>query len=506
MITKKSLIISEAMALNTEKVLLAEAGPVIAGLTELSYDAIPYGENYRDEIVESTLQNTEHNEIMEATTTALADLVKNAYGQINRYGIGYLEAMKNGLIDHVWNRDYWEVATGNLNAKFICIDNDFFTSLVYPTEVRNTTLNFSNVDLSEVRKLGISSPSDEELTEWMKSGHPDINKVLENADCTLYQALTGVFDENILKELFHYNDATFNFSQVKTLDLNAIFQMYFVVTKMYGSEDPIKWLNKGSLTEYRNYISLLWNGLTRYLIQLKAYCEILRNRSIVVVENKKPKIELVNIREGVGAQFTYEVLTGDVVVTYSEAAIKVLEANNYSLTDWMMARILTNNGRGPRDVDNISLMSSSVAEDVNSSFVGRVKEVMVNNKRIICDAAWKSLTISFVNSIPELVELANGKTTKGIAGERIVTTMMEQDDIRWGYHIAYLSESHPEMEIGDVIMASGIVTAFLRAIDCRIAADILKGTEENAYEDKAVDKRKRLHMAIIDVLVNRLKA
>lgn len=508
MITKKSLIIAEAFALEMDKPAIDKAGPIIRGLTELSYDAIPYTADYRDEIVESTLLNTEHNDIMEQVSTNLAELVKNAYGQINRYGVGYLDCLKNAMLDHVWKRDFWDTAMAGVQIKFICIDNDFFTSLVYPQEVRNTTLSFNNIDLSDMDKVGFTQPSEEELCIWLKSNHPDINKVLEEADCDLYTAWCTLMDRQKLATLFHYNGKTFNFDQVKSLDLSLLFQMYFILTKMYGSEDPVKWLNKGSLVEYRNFVSLMWNGMSQYLIRLKAYCEILRNRTIVMVENKRPTINLVTIREGgIGAQFTYEQLQGDVVITYSEAAVRTLEENNYSLSDWVMARMLTNLGRGNKGIDNVSLMTGSEACDVNDKFVSRVREAIVENQRIMSQQAWAAATAGFVNSIEELRDLANLKEgLAGIAGERIVSAMNKEYDGKWGYHIAYNAESHPDMDIGDVIMSSGVVTAFLRAIDCVVAADILKGTEQNAREDDVIDKRKRLHLSIIDVLVKCLQA
>ena len=502
MITKNSVILAEPIVLGHEKNLWDGSSAIIKGLIELSHGAMPYGDHYRDEIVEITADNG-HTEILEQVTTSLADAIRATFGQITDYGIGFAKALERELSNWASHDTIVNDATNNLKIEFVNLDNDFLISTLYPTGPKNVQFEYNNIDMSVLSRLQFNNELCRELANtYIDTQHPDITAVMGDVDCHNDEAFYTIMDPEALHSMFVTNGKNIDFTAIKSFRLPLLFKMYVILSKMYASDDPIKSLSGGTLTDYREYVSLLWNGLSTYLAALKQRINVFRGRGIAIHQNQAVELRSGERRfEYTNDVFKYTRLEGSVTVFYTKPVVDTLSQGHYCLRDWVIGRLLCNL-KGKTAIADSALLSGPLLEETLSEFYRVIRDGMNEKERELVEFLFERATVTFVNGNERLRTCATEMEGPGSAGEKIVDRM--NADFKNGHNLAVYKKSHPEMSDLDVILSSGIVTRFLRAINCHLAADILKSTEHQSGNDDQVEKRKRLHYAVTKVLANKL--
>lgn len=501
MLTKNSIILAEPIAMACTAI--TPSSGIINGLMELSYGAMPYTQKYRDEIVETTAEN-EHTAAMEAVTTALAESIRKVFSQISTYGVGFARELTREL-DHMDSRDrVIDTATAALDVRYVNLDNDFLVSSLYPQGPKNTNFSYSSTDLSALSRLQFNTDLCRELAEtYIDASHPDVVSVMADEDCDADEAFYTLFSLDALQELFAHNGSKFNFLEIKSVRMPLLFKMYVVLSKMYASEDPVKALVGGTLTDYREYVSLLWNGLSAYLSMLKKYVGVMRARGLAMVETRQVRLDMVKREYPViNTTLEYEQLHGNATVFYTQAALETLMQNNYCLRDWVIGRVVCNL-KGERHVTDVDLMQGDKLRGVIGKFIDQLEERLREKRRDVSNVLFTRAVHSFVQKHEELKDFVQGLDVPGIGSEKVIREMHKGDE-RIGHSLAYYIDKHPEMERFDAVMSCGVVGKFLRAIGCKLAAQVLTNTERLSEDDDLIDKRKRLHAAVTRVLVDEL--
>jgi hypothetical protein len=273
---------------------MAKISPMLSKL--LNDVSIPSDEaivEINNGITEDATELSENNEVatellngIEETTEAI-ELVETVGLQSGAKDIVSAKLLANRLSNAVKKLD------SSFKLNFIKADNDFFSSLIYPTEVKNKNWSYEGVDLSALKELKFGWLSDDQLAEWLGATHPDVIKCLRDSDVALSDSFQQLTDLNNMCKMFTHEGNVFNFAHVKTVQTYNLFQMYFILTKMYLSDTPISALQSGSMETYRAWVNMLWNAMTLQLIKVKNLCNNFRARTIVLFDNDKP-IEIVN--------------------------------------------------------------------------------------------------------------------------------------------------------------------------------------------------------------------
>ena len=520
MLSKYSIALAENIAVSLDEDVVVTPGPILAGLNEESYGAIGYSPKWREELVEVTSEITAHSEIMEMSTTRMAEIIRGGFEMVKSYGVPLagVIAKSAGLIyspSHL-NR----ISLSELQMKFTNLDNPFFNSGIYPTEVKNKSLGFDSVGMEVLGRLEFSYPEPAEVKEYLATNHPEIQQILSVSETGLGDVFWNLSNLDMLAQTFKKRGGVFDFTTVHSTDIEKLLQMYVIVSKMYSSDAPCPWLVKGTLEDYREFVSLLWNGLTSYMIKLKVLVENYRPRSLVISPEKETTFvpyKLTNDRD----EANIKIISGKVNVFYTNDTISLAEKSGVGLRDVVLASLYA--GLTGVDIGVIQLLGNGQkTKDLVGEYQKNLHQVMtIHANDFFVVSALNAIT-GFVAEHPAVAKAMVVQQDDDTISIRtlVIQTMREHIEKLFVLYQNNVKELDPfeeqDIEAGsveesyyqicvDTVLQTDLVPTFLRLIGCGLAAEIVGLTFVKAEAESNIrDKRERLHCALIELLANRL--
>lgn len=518
MISKHSLSLAENIAVGLPEGHSIPHNDILISLMGQSYGALPYSEKWREEVLDVTSENTEHSAFIEAGSTRMAEIIRGAFEMVKTYGVPFATALANGTHLVYSASRLKDVAMRDFGVRFINVDNPFFESGIYPTEgtIKNTALSFTSVGLDMVKRLKFNWVSNSELQEYLATTHPDVLEIINSKESSLDDAFYSlVFDSGLTSTFQAVGDLVFDFTRVVNVDIDKLLKMYILITKMYANDQPPKWLEEGSLEDYREYVELLWNGMTTYLVRLKKVAELYRARTAVLVENEASRLSDYTYGE---TGITVKTLVCDAVLYYSDKAMQMVEQSGNSLRDCAVASVYGRLTGEPvafvdlmADKSKTTSLTSTYYSSIHNNLVAKAEELFYS----------KALEASteFVNSRPAcreaLVRTLKGQDTSvyHLLREHLSKDLEKLFHLWNGsrelgneYEVAERVDGGPaDDKTVELILKTQLVPQFLRLCGCDLAAEIIELTfvkQEN--EDNLAGKRERLHVALIDMLAAKL--
>lgn len=507
MIRPSSIALAEAIAVGVNTDTAIEVKPLLVGLNELSHGSAMYREDFREEIVKVTSDITSHSAVLDATSTKLAESLRGGLDMISTYGVPFAKKLSQELMLMYTPDRLQQIVFSQLEYSFINVDDPFFDSPMFPTEVKNTSLSYTGVSLAALRRLEFNWPSEEQVLEYVNSNHPDVAEIIQDTEYELGRAGCTLFDEAELGRMFAHNNFAFDFTKVKSLEINRLLKMYVILSKMYGSDEPVSWLVKGSLDDYREFVNLLWNGMTRYLIGLKEVAAIYKARTVALAESKTITLGAHPSPDFSDARF----LQGGVVIYYTDKAMDLLEKGGVSFSEWLIALLWARVNQ--TDLNMVELLSDKATVDkwagayfmaVNTALKGKAQSVFI---KTASDAA-----NHFVATNPLLAERVSELCDKNMLAENWFRSAMNLEYEKAYHTVSECLGKYNSMEpvsesdsnrVLTALLSSNLVPSFLRAIKCDTAAAIIEATYVvGETADTAERQRERLHEALIKVIIN----
>lgn len=510
MISRSSIALAEAIAVAHNSDTPIKVKNLIVGLNEQSYGSAAYSPAFRDEIAQVTANTTSHTQIMEATSERLAAVIRGGFDMIKDFGVPFAKTLARELSVLYTSDNLQSLAFSRLSYNFVNVDDPFFDSQIYPTEVKNSALDFSKITLEALDRLEFNYASPEEIKEYVNTAHPDVVEILSNEEFDLSRAANAVTDIYELNNIFSVSNNIFNFAVIKSLEINKLLKMYVVLTKMVTDENPVKWLRAGSLADYREYVNLLWNGMTRYLISLKQIAMAYKSRVVAIGEIEPIRLADHPVKDYAGTKF----MSGSVQIFYTNQALNQLEEHGISFKEWLVAvtfarfnKVDINPAAALTNPTFVKEWAGAYYKSIDSSLSGKAKQLFIK--------AAREGALKFLLETPKLKDrvgqLCNGKFMVDewfaakigdeyekayYAVSRALAARAPDSD----YELA--AEGDHDTLVLQALMAGGLVPAFLRAVECNLAADIVEMTyvSVETQEDTAA-KRQRLHAALIKLIV-----
>lgn len=483
---------------------------IIEGLNGVSIGLEQYTDNFRKEITQVTgSDETEHSAIIDAGSTRLAEIIRGAMENISAYGKPLAVAIGKDAEVCYSEAMLRDIANANFKHQFIWLDDPFFDSPIYPTEVKDKSFTYTNVGLDVLSRLQFDYPENSKVVDFVNSNHSDVVEVMRERDYSQGTAAHCLTDLEALEYMFVKSaNGNFDFSRIKHLDSEKVLKMYIILTKMYSSDDPCPWLKAGTLGDYREFVVTLWNALTCYLINLKVIVQNYRNNGLTVVDNGPVRLIDGKGEEQSGVRF----LEADTMVFYTDKVMDEILAKGCSLSEVMLGYYwerLTGDRKNPGDI---------VANP--GHFQAKAKEYYnyVNEKlsahaevRFIRGAVKTILTfiMSNENVSSRLNEIR--KDSSDLLGTWVRETFTQELERCFrtlngsGYDFGgVVEEGDSGPSIADIIMSSRIVPLFLRELNCTMAADLLEDTFiTQASEDNIADQRERLTVSVVNLIVDK---
>lgn len=521
MIRKESIALAENIAVAIRDDAAVLPSELLDGLNGVSYGALPYSGNWREELVDVTANLSPHTDVMEAGSERLAEIIRGGFDMVKTYGVPLASAIAEGVSILYTPNQLSDMSSGQLRIRFANIDHPFFNSSIYPTEVKNKALGFDSVGLDTLKNLEFKYTDKEELKEYLATSHPEVLEIINSKEASLESSFYNLSSLEELGRMFLKQGEAFNFTRVKSIEIETLLQMYILISKMYASDKPCPWLTKGSLEEYREWTNVLWNGLTAYLIALRAAMNIYRARKLVVVDNKTPELTDYTPNERLGV--AVKVISGDVTVYYTNDVVREAESNGVALHDVVLAsiysRLTSENAVGLGQL----LASKTLVSEQLSAYHGLLHNSLDGKSYDYFVKSSLQAIAKFVIDNPAAQE-ALVRTT-GDNGSSVQTIIREalHSDIDKLYYLFASEKKVVDNEIAaapepggvdlyresciNTVLKTKLVPIFLRLLGCGLAAEILELTYHTSeVEDNLHGMRERMHGALIEFIASKLLA
>lgn len=506
MIRSSSIALAEAIAVavNTDNVI--EVKPLIAGLNSESHGSAMYQDDFRSEIVKVTTDITAHGPLLELASEKLAESLRNGLDMITQYGVPFAKAIANEVSMLYTKTRLQQIVFGQLEYDFVNVDDPFFDSPVFPTEVKNSSLGYTGVSLAALRRLEFNYPSDDDILAYINSEHPDIVAIVSDTEYELGAAASLVFDEHSLGQNFVSRDLVFDFTKIKSMEINRLLKMYVIVSKMYASEEPVSWLVKGSLADYREYVNLLWNGLTRYLIGLKEIALAYKSRVVAMTELRPVTVGLHPNADFDTARF----LQGSVRIFYTNQALDTVEKAGISFSEWLIACLWSRFNKN--DIAIVDLLSNADAvnkwadeyyRSVNDALAGKARSAFIKQAAAAGTRFMHSAPLlrGRIDELRDQNQMVDTWFTNSLINE--YEKAYYQVSARLGENTSDLASESDGNPTLDALLSGSLVPAFLRAIKCDTAAAIIEHTYVTGEVKETPERqRERLHEALIKIIID----
>lgn len=483
---------------------------VIQGLNGESGGALAFTDNFRQEIMQAS-QGNMHTETLEGVSDRLAEMIRDSLGNIRSYGVPMARrVLKDTQL--LYSRKQLQSLTEQLiEVQYINVDNSFFESALYPTEVRDKSLTYTGVDLKLGKQLKWRWPDQKEVLDFIGASHTDLVSILEDDDESIGDAASRISDVDELAQLFLNNDGIFDFSQIKSVRFVLLLKMYVLLTKMYFSDDPAPWLVTGELSTYRSFVSLLWNGMTLYLMKLKQVVEVYRQRQLVITAEKQAALTPHSQSQYGDTRF----MQAKLKVFYTNGILEKIQSAGVGFTEAIMGYHWANLTGNPMTITDFINDVSKGQVHAKSYFNHIHEKLSVQSRDLFIKGGVKAI-YDFISETPQLLERAN--TARG-GNQMLVSWVVSkfQGELEKAHYLlAERFTGGDVIEAGmgpddgadprlDALLETTLIPAFLRACGATLTADIIEATfVDTSKEDNVMDKRERLTVAVIDELVKRM--
>lgn len=518
MLSKDDLILAQLIASGLPENFEVKASGIIAGLNEVSYAVSPYAPAALvDQVMDVTQNLTPHTDVMELATTEMAKVVRGAFDMVKTYGVPMALAIADGVSCLYSVDSVLRTIRSELSIKYINVDDPMFNLGIYPVQVANKVLTFESINFGMLERLKFGYVSDSDLIDWVGSKHPEIVAVLDDKSTSPYSALYSMTDMNGLREVFKVmNSGQINFTEIQNIDVPLLMKMFVIASKMYMTDKPVPWLEEGSLEDYREFVGLIWNGISRYLINLKEFTKLYRAREIVITDVTPVRYKEITPHEALGVKVN--VVEGKVLVFYTSAIMRAITESGTAISDVAVAYLYSRvkgQSFSLKELANnklrVSELMAAYTAEVSGVIHGRAQDVF-------CESAAIAIA-KFIDSNEAAKEALyntlgdRGSMTATVVRQRLGAAINKLYSIyskRVGNYENELAveEGGNQTLVGErkkecinVILSTDIVPVFLNLLGCNMAAAIIAATY--VTQDKvfsAVDERKQLHCALIQVM------
>lgn len=520
MIRKESIALAENIAVAIHGEALVPSSDILMGLNDVSYGAITYSANWREELIEVTTNLSPHTAVVEAGATRFAEIIRGGFDMVKTYGVPLASAIADGVSILYTPNQLADMSNGQLKIRFANIDHPFFNSSIYPTEVKNKALGFDSIGLDVLKSLEFKYPDSAELKEYLATSHPEVLEIINSKETSLESAFYSLHSTDELDRMFLKHGDAYNFTRVKSIDIDLLLAMYIVISKMYSADKPCPWLEKGSLQEYREWVEIMWNGLTTYLIALRNTMTTYRARKLVVVDNKSP--ELVDYVPNERLGVSVKVVSGDVTAYFTNDVVREAETNGVALADVVLASIYSRLSTGTA-LGLIDLLGSKTGvQEQLSAYHGMlhnsldekaydyfVKSSLQAIAKFVIDnpAAQEALTRTVNDQDSSVLTIIRERLTDDI-DKLYYLFANEQKRVSGDAEISVVEAGSPDPyreSCINTVLKTKLVPIFLRLLGCDLAAEILELTYHTSeVEDNLHGMRERMHGALIEFIASKL--
>lgn len=341
MIKQQTVLMATPLALMaTEKGLdLHEmSSDIIKGLNETTASIVSFTEdNIATELPDYTAVVKDHTEVMDATTTIVADTIRGSLYTISKMIKPILTETEKRLRDAISADSAVETILSNIQLEMINIEPAFLNSFFYPQEPAASFQGIESIRLSDLLQGAYPRMTGTELVDLISLDVPDLQPFFSNpAEVeSVYNALFvdkyfyGIFNPDVVSNGVAKiaSPLNYRFSSFRTLVIGTL-----ILNKLTSMDDPIDGVTGVSLDEYRTSLRVTRDLFTTMLWHFKQIWEQRASAGIVIIDNG---LQYQPTRDGVTGNLA--IIQGPLTIGYNNAILNMFaDSDQLSLSEYVM--------------------------------------------------------------------------------------------------------------------------------------------------------------------------
>lgn len=506
---KESSISLAELLLNSGTQKSYKPGEVIQSISENSYGVAPYqvdnATTLKEELRETTLNNVVHNEIMDAASTKLADIIRNSLYDIRRYANDIIVLTANNV-----HRGDSEIEdTGASAVRFVSSDCPLINSDIVPKETPKAPsidLESGFITLDSGRNISFKLTGKKDILELIPETNGLRGLVEENTEEDFFLA-GGVFDE--LGSRTEGDD--YHFDSITNVNNNKLFVLYLLSVIAQTKKEPLDLFSNISLTQYGLIMQLIRVVAGNELIRRKADYSSMSRLQLVIrgTSGLMAKRMVIDDNEG-PHRIEMRGNEGPLpVVYYSQNFLDNLASQGIAIRS-----VVNGYFYEKLVVDQNASVASVVADPAKyrDITIAQRKEIEDFKALSIVDELSKEVMSSFVEYISKdevlLASVNERASNEGITGPEYLTKGLGETIRKLIFSVRKelaLATDYNWTKRNDLVtnavINSSIVSDFLRLIGSVTAAEILENTEHLSKTDGQDKRKEALARSVVQKII-----
>lgn len=341
MIKQQTVLMATPLALMaTEKGLnLHEmSSDIIKGLNETTAAIVSFTEdNIATELPDYTALVQDHTEVMDASTTIVADTIRGSLYTISKMIKPILVDTEKRLRDSISADSAVETILSNIQLEMINVEPAFLNSFFYPKETAASFQGIESIRLSDLLQGSYPRLSGKELVDLISLDVPDLQPFFSNPSeiQAVYETLFvdkyfyGIFNPDVVREGVAEiaSPLNYRFSSFRTLVIGTL-----ILNKLTSMDDPIDGVTGISLDDYRTSLRVTRDLFTTMLWHFKNIWEQRASAGIVIIDNQ---LQYTPVQDGVTGSLP--VIKGPLTIGYNNAILTMFaDSDQLSLSEYVM--------------------------------------------------------------------------------------------------------------------------------------------------------------------------
>lgn len=344
MIKQQTVLMATPLAIMaTEKGLnLHEmSSDIIKGLNETTASIVSFTEdNIATELPDYTSVVPNHTDVMEATSTIVADTIRGSLNTISKLIKPILVETEKRLKDAISANSAVEAILNNIDLEMINIEPSFLNSFFYPKEPAASFRGIESIRLSDLLQGSYPQLSGAELVELISLDVPDLQPFFSNPS-EVEAVYNTLFIDKYFYTIFSPDTVNKGIAQIAS-PLNYRFSSFrtlvigtLILNKLTAMDDPIDGVTGISLDEYRTSLRVTRDLFTTMLWHFKNIWEQRATAGIIIIDNK---LEYTPLKDDITGSLP--MVKGPLTIGYNNAILEMFaDSDQLSLSEYVMGFI-----------------------------------------------------------------------------------------------------------------------------------------------------------------------
>lgn len=476
-----------------------KVGPIVQGLNECTVSIRGFTEdNIAIDLPDYTKTVGEHTEVLEETTTIIADQIRSSLEMISQTVKPILKDVEYRLRSEIDPGNVADTIFDYLNVEMINIEPSFLSSAFYPNQLPPSFVGVNAIKLADLIQGSYPSMTGEELVDLIAVNVDELRGFFSNPS-EVKDVYDTIFVEKNWFELF--NASTVRNGSVDITDYaNYAFKSFrplvigsLLLNRLVAQEDPLEGVTGVGLSEYRVSLLVARDLFNAMLYKFKQIWESRAAAGMVIIADGV-RFELADSGNLVGK----EVLGGKLLVGYNNAVLQMFAAaEEMSLSEFAIGYAFAQQ-RGYKVKDIITDKETVV--NAWKEYSGDMRTALVLQKSAIAKRVFiqvleglsaKEEFLPFIETIDSDVHLS----------QRILQRVQQKVDLGLFFENIPMLDAviREENSLMNTVLGAILADTF----ECPIAQEILLINAANPA-GTLEQQRKALSHAIDQVIINRL--